>query len=158
MFIFVIVRSFHRPSLCNWPRTSVNAGSTAETQFWETRLLQSATFRKFQEYPGNPAIVKKTRFHSWKQEEITNSQIKCVEEWGRGKARFSGQNLLLLLFVGEHPRHKLRGDSLHVQIPPPRIRRSTLRAISEIVLRRPSLKILWTFSTFSSVRPEPSHL
>lgn len=58
-FAFVIGRSFPRPSLCNGSRVSANAGSTAESQFWEPRLLQSATLPKFQGYPGNGANVKK---------------------------------------------------------------------------------------------------
>jgi hypothetical protein len=61
-FTFAIGYSFPRPSLCNGPRASENAGSTAETHFWELRLLQSANLPKFQEYPGNGAIVKKIDF------------------------------------------------------------------------------------------------
>jgi hypothetical protein len=61
-FTFVIVRSFHRPSLCNGPRVSANAGRTVETQFWEPRLLQSANLLKFQGYPGNGVNVKKIDF------------------------------------------------------------------------------------------------
>jgi len=108
-------------------------------------LLQSATLPEFQGYSGNGANVKKNAILFLKT-RINHKESNKVSRGGGGgdegnvleaiicccfcsSVSNRGTNFAVIRCTFNHP-------------PSPRIHRSTLRAISEIVLRRPSLKFL----------------
>jgi hypothetical protein len=50
-----------------------------------------------------------------KKEEIADDQIRLSMD-GELKSCFIGENLMMLLLVGEQPQHKRRGNTPHVHV------------------------------------------
>jgi hypothetical protein len=143
-------QSTHLPSSCKWSSVSATAGSTGGTDFLESRVAcrTVSNCSWISGHPGNDALLASISFSERSENrKVPNQDSKEGGETvmiSAAKNRYTDKAVC----AGYPPHVKVVRMLCHIPYE-----RSNVLAVSLMVFRRSSMKILRTFSTFSSVRP-----